>query len=171
MLQAQLDLSQTGAPRPKTQTELLGSGPLPSKVTGRLADPDFLVSIVKKNLDIASTGASVHQSIQFDPNTPVIYILCGLSHQEQWCCEKGVAPKIEIRVRNVPGNDFILDEVEPIALKTMETILGRSLDQIKEQYNWLETEQPFKVGRNSSGDTLHISVNTLVWKGIKEAGL
>lgn len=143
----------------------------PSKVTGRLADPDFLVSIVKKNLDIASTGASVHQSVLFDPNTPVIYILCGLSQQEIWCCEKGVAPSMQIRVRNVPGNNFILDEVEPIALKAMETILGRSLEQVKQEMDWLESEPPFKVERNKSGDTLHIAVNTLVWKKIKEAGL
>lgn len=143
----------------------------PSKVTGRLADPDFLVSIIRMILDVASTGASGLFSAQFDPNTPLLYINFGLSQQEIWCCEKGVAPKIEIRVRNVPGNNFILDEVEPLALQALETILGRSLEQVRSQHDWLESEPPFKVERNKAGDTLHINVNTLVWKGLKEAGL
>lgn len=145
------------------------SAPAPSKVTGLMSDKDFLVGIIRANLEIATTGASVLHSVEFDPNTNVIYMTCGLGWHERYA-EPGAAPKFEIRVRNVDCNQEVLDEVQPLAVQAMEKILGRSLDRVKEDCTWL-SETPFELVRNSLNDTLHVRVNPIVWRGIKEAGL
>lgn len=141
----------------------------PSPVTGRMADPDFLVSIIKLNLEIASTGCTVMHPIEFDPNTPLLYVCCGLGAHERFA-DKGAAPKFEIRVRNVEGNSLILDEVEPLAVAAMEKLLGRTREQVEADFHFIKSERKFEVFRNTAGDTLHVMVNTHIWKAIKEGG-
>lgn len=141
----------------------------PSLVTGRMADPDFIVSIIKQNLEIAKTGSSVMQSIEFDPNTNVLWMQCGLGASERYS-EPGAAPKFEIRVRNIECNHLILDEIEPLAVAAMEQILGRTRAEIEADFAWVKSERKFEVFRNSAGDTLHVMINSHIWKAIKEGG-
>lgn len=141
----------------------------PSLVTGRMADPDFLVSIIKQNLEIAKTGSSVMQSIEFDPNTHVLWMQCGLGSHERYA-DTGAAPKFEIRVRNVDCNHLILDEVEPLAVEAMENLLGRTRAEINADFAWIKSERKFEVFRNKENDTLHVMINSHVWKAIKEGG-
>lgn len=142
----------------------------PSKVTGRLAEAGFLASIIKQDLEIVTTGSSVLHSVEFDANTNVLFVMLGLGRHERYA-DPGAAPKFEIRVRNVDCITEVLDEIEPHAIQAMETVLGRSIEEIRESYSWIKNEKAVEIFRNTAGDTLHIMVNTIVWKGLKEAGL